>query len=70
MMAGMQNEIHQQLLQEIEKLTKEKKTSSKEHGKELAAKNTKINNLLTEFENTKTDLSWTNSQLEKIKVQK
>tara|TARA_B110000285_G_scaffold221096_1_gene273619 strand:- start:399 stop:554 length:156 start_codon:yes stop_codon:yes gene_type:complete len=51
-------------------LTKEKKTSSKEHGKELAAKNTKINNLLTEFENTKTDLSWTNSQLEKIKVQK
>lgn len=31
----------------------------------MADKNTKINNLLTEFENTKTDLNWTNSQLEK-----
>jgi len=43
-------------LQEIEKLTKEKKASLKEHSKELAAKNTKINNVLTDFENTKTDL--------------
>lgn len=53
---SMENEIHQQLLQEIEKLTKEKKASQKEHSKELAAKNTKINNVLTDFENTKTDL--------------
>jgi hypothetical protein len=56
----MQNEIHQQLLAEIEKLTKEKKGSKKEHDKELAGKNTKINNLLTELENTKTDLEWNN----------
>jgi len=48
-------------LKEIEKLTKEKKSTKRDHDKELAGKNTKINNLLTEFENTKTDLSWTNS---------
>lgn len=46
------------LQKEIDKLYREKKLQKREHDRDLAQKNTKINNLLTELENTKTDLEY------------
>lgn len=65
-----QKEINQQLLQEIEKLTREKRSIKREHDRDLGSKNTRINNLLTDLENTKTDLSYSNNQKNKIVLQK
>ena len=48
------------LLQENEKLKKEIKHQKREHDRDIAQKNLKINNLLTDMENTKTDLQYTN----------
>lgn len=40
----------------MELLKKEMKFKKKEYDKNIMAKNTKINDLMTELENTKTDL--------------
>ena len=40
----------------------------KDHTREMTQKNTKINNLFTDIENLKTDLSYTQSEKEKMKV--
>lgn len=38
----------------------------KDHAREMTQKNTKINNLFTEIENLKTDLSYTQSEKQKL----
>lgn len=45
-----------QIQQEMELIKKEFKIKKKEYDKSIMAKNTKINDLMTELENTKTDL--------------
>jgi len=46
------------------------RTFKKEFDHKLADKNTKINNLLTELENTKTDLTYTNGKVTKLTLVK
>ena len=54
------------LHQEMEKIKREVKAMKKEFDNQLSIKNTKINNLLTELENTKTDLAYSNNKLDSI----
>jgi hypothetical protein len=44
------------LMQELEKVKKELRHTKKAHEHEIFTQKTKINNLLTDMENTKTDL--------------
>jgi septal ring factor EnvC (AmiA/AmiB activator) len=52
-----------QLLTELDQLKKDFKRKKLESDKTINQKNTKINDLMTELENTKTDLNYTNKQL-------
>ena len=58
------------LQKEIDKLYREKKLQKREHDRDLAQKNTKINNLLTELENTKTDLEYFQKAKNKVAKEK
>ena len=49
---------------------REKKLAKREHDRDIAQKNTKINNLLTELENTKTDLEYFQKAKNKIAKEK
>jgi len=44
-------------------IKKEFKVKKKEYDKNIMAKNTKINDLMTELENTKTDLTYTSKKV-------
>lgn len=47
-------------------LKKEIKLKKKEYDKNILSKNTKINDLMTELENTKTDLAYTTKKLNQV----
>ena len=51
------------MLSELDQLKKDYKRKKLEADKTINSKNTKINDLMTELENTKTDLNYTNKQL-------
>lgn len=46
----------------MEKIKREIRTQKKEHDREIYHKNTKVNNLLTDLENIKTDLEYTQKE--------
>ena len=57
-------------MQEIEKMNKEKRQLQRTHNNEMAAKKTKINEVLTEMENIKTDLQLTQKDKNKVQQEK
>jgi hypothetical protein len=59
-----------QLIIEIDLLKKDIKAKKKDYDRNIVSKNTKINDLMTELENTKTDLNYTSKKLKNCQMLK